>query len=197
MDSRELEKLAMPDLKDLLRDIIQDHLEHQLKALATKQIPVPDKPEYKFCPEGFIEGLVRIEGKISAAGEFISPAFAKSKTYLGDGTFDLRVELAVDSVCKNLRTVIQGVLDISELALEWDYSLGPANIVKIKVKVKIGPLSFHFRVYECPKQLSFAPEVHPHDHVVFAFCTAPSTIAVMPTGGRFQVVVTPDIKQDS
>ena len=132
----------MADTKELLGQAVEGFLTgNVLRGLAGKQVAGIDTR----CLAGFIKGLCKIEGDITFLGRLFEPDFLKTKTYLGDGVFDLRIDYyGPDSVCKSAN-VIQGIIDKVEEQLEVPVSpLGKATI-----RVEVGPVSFHFRIYKC------------------------------------------------
>lgn len=132
----------MPDPKELLGQAIESFLTGTvLKELGGKQIAGIDTR----CLSGFVEGLCKIEGNISFLGRIFEPDFLKTKTYLGDGVFDLRLDYpGPDSACKSA-TVIQGIID----KVEEQFEVPISSLGKATIKVQAGPVSFHFRIYKC------------------------------------------------
>jgi hypothetical protein len=132
----------MPDPKELLEQAIESFLTGTvLRELGGKQIAGVDAR----CLSGFIKGLCKIEGEITFLGRTFEPDFLKTKTYLGDGVFDLRVDYpGPDSACKS-PTVVQGIVD----KVEQQFDVPVSSLGKATIKIEVGPVSFHFRIYKC------------------------------------------------
>jgi hypothetical protein len=132
----------MADTKELLGRAIENFLTGTLlQELGDKQIAGIDPR----CLSGFIKGVCKIEGHISFLGGIIEPDSLKTKTYIGDGTFDLRVNYpGPDSACK-YSNVIQGIID----KVEEEFDIPVSSLGKAKIKVEVGPIAFHFRIYKC------------------------------------------------